>query len=161
MALHSCFQPASLTPHPAPLQTWRLRAGLEVEESQPTRRQCRGAVRRHWDSVPELSGTEAVRGGPDHRASPTLMADLQLLQQQDLVLGPQPGQPNPSTWRNAPCGRWCSSTLDASWRMGSTVVGRLTNVVNSWFCPAHFGPMSKRGQELHQQLREMHCGAML
>ena len=88
MALHSCFQPASLTPHPAPLQTWRLRAGLEVEESQPTRRQCRGAVRRHWDSVPELSGTEAVRGGPDHRASPTLMADLQQLQQQDPVLRP-------------------------------------------------------------------------
>ena len=28
-------------------------------------------------------------------------------------------------------------------------------------CPAHFGPISKRGQELHQQLREMHCGAML
>ena len=27
--------------------------------------------------------------------------------------------------------------------------------------PAHSGPISKRGQGLHQQLREMHCGAML
>ena len=27
------------------------------------------------DSVAELSGTESVRWGPDHRASPTLMAD--------------------------------------------------------------------------------------
>ena len=41
---------------------------------------------RHWYSVAELSGTEAVRGD---QASPTLMADLQL-QQQDPVLGPAP-----------------------------------------------------------------------
>ena len=41
-----------------------------------------------WASVAELSGTEAVRWGPDHRASPTLMADLQQLQQQDPVLRP-------------------------------------------------------------------------
>ena len=30
--------------------------------------------------------------------------------------------------------------------MGSSVVGRLTNVavsLNSWFCPVHFGPMSQ------------------
>ena len=40
------------------------------------------------DSVVALSGTEAVRWGPDHRASPTLMADLQQLQQQDPVLRP-------------------------------------------------------------------------
>ena len=70
---------------------------------------------------------------------------------------------NNPTPRNAPLRRWCSSTLDGSWRMGSPFVGRLTDVVplNSWFCPAQFGPMSKRGQGLHQQLREMHCGAML
>ena len=58
----------------------------------------------------------------------------------------QPRQPSPPTWRNAPCRRWCSSTLDGSWRMGSSVVGRLTNValpVNSWFGPAHFGLMSQ------------------
>ena len=61
-----------LLPTPLPYKTWRLRAGLEVEESQPTGRQCRGAVWRHWDSVAELSGTEALRGGPDHRASPSL-----------------------------------------------------------------------------------------
>ena len=41
-------------------------------------RECRGAVGGHWDSP----------RGPDHRASPTLMADLQQLQQQDPVLRP-------------------------------------------------------------------------
>ena len=47
--------------------------GDSVEElSGGTGRQCRGAVGRHWDSVAELSGTEAVGGEPDHRASPTL-----------------------------------------------------------------------------------------
>ena len=87
--LPTCFPS---TPHP--YKSWRLRAGSEVEESQPARRQCRGAVwrhqqtverscrgalrqwrgtvGRHWDSVAELPGTEAVRLGPDHRASPTL-----------------------------------------------------------------------------------------
>ena len=56
------------------------------------------------------------------------MADLQL-QQHDP--GSQPGQPSPPTPRNASRGRWCSSTLDGSetGRMGSSVVGRLTNVV--------------------------------
>ncbi len=44
---------------------------------------CREAL----GSVAELSGTEAVRWGPDHRTSPTLMADLQL-QQQDPVFRP-------------------------------------------------------------------------
>ena len=88
------------TPHTTPLQKLALasrigsrrvahRPGDSVEElSGGTGRQCRGAVWRHWDSVAELSGTEAVRWGPDHRASPTLMADLQQLQQQDPVLRP-------------------------------------------------------------------------
>ena len=48
----------------------------------------RRIAHRPGDSVEELSGTEAVRWGPDHRASPTLMADLQQLRQQDPVLRP-------------------------------------------------------------------------
>ena len=178
MALHSCFQPASpqLTT-PLPYKIWRLRAGLEVEESHTDQETVlRGCLEAPADSGEELlGGTGQCRGavwhggssrGPDHRASPTLMADLQQLQQQDPVLRPvlAAWPARPPTSRNAPRGRWCSSTRDGSWRMGSSVVGRLTNIVvpvNSWFCPAQFGPMSKRGQELHQHLREVHCGAML
>ena len=85
-----------------------LRAGLEVEALQPTRRQCSGAVWRHWQtlqrSCQEALGqsSRAVRHwgslrGPDHWASPTLMADLQL-QQQDpvlrLVLAAWPAKPS-------------------------------------------------------------------
>ena len=51
MTLHPCFQPASLTPHPTPLQAWRWRAGLEVEES--------------GDSIEELSGGRS--SGPDQQ----------------------------------------------------------------------------------------------
>ena len=41
MALQTCFQPASpQLPIPHPYKSWRLRAGLEVEESL-TRKQCR------------------------------------------------------------------------------------------------------------------------
>ena len=50
------------SPSPLPYKTWRLRAGLEVEEShtdrQTVERSCRGAL----GSVAELSCTEAVRG---------------------------------------------------------------------------------------------------
>ena len=88
-----CFP---LLPTPLPYKSWRLRAGLEVEV-KPTWRQCR-AVWRHRQTA-ERSCREALgqcRGavrhwgssrGPDHQASPTLMADLQL-QQQDPVLRP-------------------------------------------------------------------------
>ena len=113
MALPSCFQPAlPQLPTPLPYKSWRLRAELEAEESQPTRRQCRGAVWRHRQTVEsscrgalrqcrlkrsclealgQCSGAIRHAGssrGPDHRASPTLMADLQKLQQQDPVLRP-------------------------------------------------------------------------
>ena len=37
VTLHPCFQPASLTSHPAPLQNLALRSGLEVEESHTDR----------------------------------------------------------------------------------------------------------------------------
>ena len=48
-------------PTPPPYKTRRWRSGLEVEVThQPG--DCRRAVGRHWDSVTELSGTEAVRG---------------------------------------------------------------------------------------------------
>ena len=84
MALHPCFQPASLTPHSTPLQNLALRSGLEAEESHRpggdsvvelsggTGRQCRRAARRHWG---QCSGAVRHGGspmGPDHRASPTL-----------------------------------------------------------------------------------------
>ena len=58
-----------------------------------------------------------------------------------------PPPPSPPTPRNAPCKHWYSSTLNCSWRMGSSIVGRLTNVVvplSSWLYPAHFGLMSWR-----------------
>ena len=82
----------------------------------------------------------------------------------------------------------CSSTLNCSWTVGSSIVGRLTNLVvllSSWFCPAHIGQMSwrrfvmiwahhgvtealcllaghvQRGQGLHQQLQVMYYDAML
>ena len=39
------------SPSPLPYKSWRLRAGLDVEESWPTRRQCSGAVWRHRQTV--------------------------------------------------------------------------------------------------------------
>ena len=100
MTLHPCFQPASLNSPPTPLQNLALlsrigsrrvthQPGDSVEElSEGTGRQCSGAVWRHWG---QCSGTVWHGGssrGPDHRTSPTLMADLQQLQQQDPVLRP-------------------------------------------------------------------------
>ena len=141
------------SPPPLPYKSWHLRAGLDVEESWPTRRHCSGAVWRHRQtaerscrgalgSVADLSGTEAVQGD--------LTTELHLhwwllYNYSNRIRRLQPRQPSPPTSRNAPRGRWCSSTLDGSWRMGSSVVGRLTNVVvpfNSWFFQAHFGLMS-------------------
>ena len=99
MALHHCFQPASLnSPHPSPTkagaceQDWKLkshdRPGDGVAElSGGTGRQCRGAVRRHWGQCSGAVRHGGSSRGPDHRASPTLIADLQL-QQQDPVLRP-------------------------------------------------------------------------
>ena len=81
--LPTCFPS---TPHPTPLQKLALRAGLEVEESWPTRRQRSGAVGRHWGQCSGAVRHWGSSRGPDHRASPTLMADLQ--QQQDPVLRP-------------------------------------------------------------------------
>ena len=157
MTLHPCFQPASpQLPIPTPLQKLALRSGLEVEESCPTRRQCSGAVWRHrltvyrscrgalGMSVAELSGTEAVRGDLTNELH--LHWWLTCNNYSNRIRCLQPRQPSPPTSRNAPRGRWCSSTLDGSWRMGSSVVGRLTSVVvpfNSWFFQAHFGLMSQ------------------
>ena len=161
VALHPCFQPASLnySPSPLPCKSWRLRAGLEVEESWPTRRQCSGAVWRHrhtverscrgpLGSVAELSGTEAVRGdlSTELHLHWWLTCNNYSNRIQSFARCLQPRQPSLPTWRNAPRGRWCSSTLDGSWRMGSSVVGRLTNVVvpvSNWFFPAHCGLMSQ------------------
>ena len=127
MALHPCCQPASIGSRRVTHQP-----GDSVAElSGGTGRQCRGAVRRHWDSGAELFGTEAVRGGPDHRASPTLVADLQQLQQQDPVLGPAP-----AAWSAKPSNTEGHSTRALvqqypRWLLnsGSSVMGRLTNVM--------------------------------
>ena len=86
MTIHWCFKPASLnsptrspTKHGAACKIGSRRdthrPGDGVEElSGGTGRQCRGAV-RHWGSP----------WGPDHRTSPTLMADLQLQQQGPVI----------------------------------------------------------------------------
>ena len=138
--LPTCFPS---TPHPTPLQKLALasrigsrrvahRPGDSVQElSGGTGRQWRGAVGCHWDSVAELSGTEAVRWGPDHRASPTLMADLQQLQQQDPVLRPEL---TASTAKASNIKERSTRTLVQQYprrflENGSSVVGRLTNVV--------------------------------
>ena len=146
--LPTCFPS---TPHPTPLQKLALRAGLEVEESWPTRRQCSGAV-RHWGSSmgtwpPIFTYTEAVRGDLTTELHLHWWLICNSNRIQSFARCSQPGQPSSPTPRNAPLGRWCSTTLDGSWRMGSSVVGRLTNVVvslrNSWFGPAHFDLMSQ------------------
>ena len=155
MALHPCCQPASIGSRRVTHQP-----GDSVAElSGGTGRQCRGAVRRHWDSGAELFGTEAVRGGPDHRASPTLMAELQQLQQRDPVLGPQPGQPSPLTPRNAPHGRWSAepSTVPEEWDPPSWA-----GWPTSWFpWTADSAQLTSARCPKRGQLREMHCGAML
>ena len=63
MALHSCFQPASpQLPTPLPYKSWRLRAGLEVEESL-TRKQCRGAVWRPFKRIQPPTTWQSNRRG--------------------------------------------------------------------------------------------------
>ena len=143
-----------------PLQKLVLRSGLEVEESHRpgdsveelsggTGRQCRGAVR---EALGQCSGAVLHWGssrGPDHRAHLHwwLTCNNYSNRIQSFARCLQPRQPSPLTPRNAPLGHWCSSTLEDFWRMGSSVMGRLTNVVvslwNSWFGPAHFDLMSQ------------------
>jgi len=143
VALHSCFQPASpqLTT-PLPYKIWRLRAGLEVEESHTDQETVlRGCLEALADSGEELlGGTGQCSGavwhggssrGPDHRASPTLMADLQQLQQQDPVLRPEL---TASTAKASNIKERSTRTLVQQHprrflENGSSVVGRLTNVV--------------------------------
>ena len=68
------------------------------------------------DSVVALSGTEAVRWGPDHRASPTLMGTCNNYSNriQSFARCLQHQQPSSPTPRNAPLGHWCSITIDGS-----------------------------------------------
>ena len=110
--LPTCFPS---TPHTTPLQNLALasrigsrrvthRAGDSVEElSGGTGRQWRrGAVWRHWGQCSGAVRHGGSSRGPDHRASPTLMADLQQLQQQDPVLTASTAKPSNmkkrSTW---------------------------------------------------------------
>ena len=178
------------TPHPAPLPTWRLRAGLEIEESHTNQEtvwrscldapadsveelsgvrpyvmgQCSGAV-RHWGSLrgtwpPSFTYTEAVRVNlaTELHLHWWLTCNNYSNRIQSLARCSQPGQPNPPTWRNAPRGRWYSSTLDGSWRMDppSWAGDQRRGTREQLVLPS---PMSKRGQGLH--LREVHCSAML
>ena len=73
MALHSCFQPASLysSPHSPTKAGAVSRIGSRRVTDRPgdSVEELSGGT---GDSVAELSGTEAVRWGPDHWASPTL-----------------------------------------------------------------------------------------
>ena len=94
------------------------------------------------------------------------MADLQQLQQQDPVLGPVlaawPAKPSDTKERStrALVQQYPRRFLkNGILRRGQADQRRGT--LGQPFCPAHFGPMPKRGQGLHQQLREMHCGSML
>ena len=165
------------SPSPLPYKSWRLRAGLEVEESWPTRRQCSGAVWRHRQtverscrgalgSVAELSGTEAVRGDltTELHLHLWLTCNSYSNRIQSFARCLQPRQPSPPTWTNAPCGLSAAvpSTVPGewdppswagwptSWYPWATDSSQLTS---AW-CP-------RRGQGLHQHLREVHCGAML
>ena len=94
------------------------------------------------------------------------MADLQQLQQQDPVLGPV-------------LAAWTAKLSDTKERSTRALVQQsprrfLKNGIlrrgqadqrrgtrEQLILPISFSPMSKRGQGLHQQLWEMHCGAML
>ena len=72
------------------------------------------------------------------------MADLQQLRQQDPVLAASTAKPSNIKERStrALVQQYPRRFL----KMGSSVVGRLTNVVvpfNSWFGPAHFDLMSQ------------------
>ena len=142
--LRTCF-PQLLT-IPTPLQNLALasrigsrrvthRPGDSVEELSGGTGQCSGAV-RHWGSSRwiwplSFTYTEAVCGDmtTELHLHWRLICNSYSNRIQSFARCSQPGQPSSQTPRNAPLGRWCSSTLDGSWRMGSSVVGRLTNVV--------------------------------
>ena len=93
-----------------------------------------------------------------------MMADLQL-QQRDPVLGPMlaawPAKPSNMKERSTRVlvqqyPRWFLLKNEIlRRRQADQCRGTLEQMIR----PAQFGPMSKRGQELH--LREVHCGAML
>ena len=93
------------------------------------------------------------------------MADLQL-QQQDPVLRPVlaawPAKPSNIKERSTRAlvqqypRRFLKNGIS---RRGQADQRRGTR--EQLVLPAQFGPMSKRGQGLHQHLREVHCGAML
>ena len=177
MALHSCFQPASpSTPHTTPLQNLAFvsRIGSRrvtdwpgdsvAELSGGTGRQWRGAVGRYWDSVAELFGTEAVRGNLTTElhlhccwftttatgSSPSPGAhslDSQALQHEGtLHVGVGAAVPStvPEEWDPLSWAGWPTSCYPST--AGSS------QLTSAW---------PKRGQGLHQHLREMHCGAML
>ena len=159
MALHPCFQPAfPLLPTPLPYKSWRCEQDWKYKShNQPgdgvaelsggTGRQCRGAVWRHWGQCNGAVLHWGSSRGPDHWAHLHWWLIYNYSNRiQSFVRCSQPRQPSSPTPRNAPLGRWCSSTLNGSWRMGSPIMGRLTNIVvpvNSWFFPAHFGLTSQ------------------
>ena len=119
-----------------------------AELSGGTGRQWWGAVRRHWGQCGGAVRHWGSSRGPDHRASPTLMADLQQLQQQDPVLRPvlAASTAKPSNMKERSTRALVQQYPRRFLKNGTSVVGRLTNVVvpvSSWFCPSHFGLMSQ------------------
>ena len=130
MTLHPCFQLA-------------LRAGLEVEESWPTRRQCSGAVWRHRQTVerscPALRQFEGTW-------PPSFTYTDGCFTTTATGSGACSLDSQPSNMKECSMRALVQQYPRRFLKMGSSVVGRLTNValpVNSWFGPAHFGLMSQ------------------
>ena len=165
MTLHSCFKPASLnSPTRSPKKTGAAirirsrrdthRSGDGVEElSGGTGRQCRGAV-RHWGSPRDLTTELHLHWWLICNYSNRI---------QSFALCSQPRQPSPPTQGtlHAGVGAAVPSTVPEEWDPPSWAgwtasrypwTADFAQLTSAW-CP-------KRGQAVHQQLREMHCGAI-
>ena len=106
--------------------------------------------------------------GPDHQASPTLMADLQLQQQVPVP------SPAPAAWPAKPSDTKERSTralvqqYPRQFRNGKNGILRhgqadqRRGTLEQLLLPSSLrSDVRREVQGLHQQLREVHCGAML
>ena len=171
------------TPHPTPLQNLALASRIG----------SRGVT--HWpgdiveelsggtgDSVAELSGTEAVWWGPDHRASPTLRQFEGTWPPSFTYTDGWSATATATGSNPLPGARSLDSQALRHQGMLHSGVGAAvpSTVPEEWDPPLWAGwPTSwypcgtagsaqltltwcpRRGQGLYQHLREMHCGAML
>ena len=112
---------------------------------QPTRKQCRLSPEMNtWTPATTVNKQPASAGTLGEKGLPAQHTTFNTLDNWGHKTPTQSKRKR--TGKKRYCRRWCSSTLDGSWRMGSSVVGRLTNIaipVNSWVCPSHFGLMSQ------------------